>query len=45
MQFRALTLSLALAAGLPCSAAEPAASIPLDAFVHRDQYSLSLIHI
>lgn len=40
MQFRALTLSLALAAGLPCSAAEPAASIPLDAFVHRDQYSM-----
>lgn len=41
MQLRVLTLSLALlATGLPCSAAEPSAPVPISAFVHLDQYSM-----
>lgn len=43
MQFRTLALVLALAAALPSRAAETAAAvpgaIPIDTFVHRDQYS------
>jgi dipeptidyl aminopeptidase/acylaminoacyl peptidase len=48
MQFRTLALLMALAAAQPAHAADSAASppagpIPIDAFVHRDQYSMPLL--